>query len=144
MASVLLIFIVYFGLDSLVFLFTGDESASIVRYRLAFSFVVGMSSGIAFYLYSKRSAPMEISEKTDGDGLDKSISILERALSEDEMTIIDMVRGTGELTQDSIRFRSGFSKSKVSALVLNLEKKGILQRERLGRTYKIFLSDWLK
>jgi uncharacterized membrane protein len=142
MASVLLVFIVYFGLDSLMFLVAGDESPSVVRYRLGFSFVAGMASGILFYIYSKRSAPGKTQK--DESGLEKSMNILERALAEDEMLIIDMVRDTGELTQDSIRFRTGFSKSKVSALILNLERKGLIQRERLGKTYKIFLSDWLK
>ena len=47
-------------------------------------------------------------------------------------------------TQDSIKFRTGFSKSKVSALILNLEKKGLIQRERLGKTFNIFLSKLLK
>ena len=138
MASVILIFIVYFGLDSLLSLVLNDESTSLVRGRLTFSFVAGMASGILFYLYSKRSgAP---SDKQDTD---RNIRILKRALNDDEMRIIDMVKDTPGLTQDSLRFRTDFSKSKVSALILNLEKKGIVQREKSGKTYKIFLSEFL-
>lgn len=137
MASVILIFIVYFGLDSLLFLITGDESASFVRGRLTFSFVAGMASGILFYVYSKRSG-------TAAPGQQDKVVILKRALNDDEMLIIDMVKDTPGLTQDSLRFRTEFSKSKVSAMILNLEKKGIIQREKSGKTYKIFLSEWLK
>ncbi|MBU7026807.1 MAG: hypothetical protein HXS48_07680 [Theionarchaea archaeon] len=138
MASVILIFIVYFGLDSLLSLAIGDESASFVRGRLTFSFVAGMASGILFYVYSRRA----VTGSPEQD-LDK-IVVLKRALSDDEMVIIDMVKDTPGVTQDSLRFRTEFSKSKVSALILNLEKKGIIQREKSGKTYKIFLSEWLK
>ena len=138
MASVILIFIVYFGLDSLLSLVLSDESTSLVRGRLTFSFVAGMASGILFYLYSKRS-----SAPTDKQDMDRNIQILKHALNDDEMRIIDMVKDTPGLTQDSLRFRTDFSKSKVSALILNLEKKGIVQREKSGKTYKIFLSEFL-
>jgi uncharacterized membrane protein len=70
--------------------------------------------------------------------------ILKKALTDDEIAIIDMVKDTPGVTQDSLRFRTDFSKSKVSALILNLEKKGIVQREKTGKTYKIFLSEFLK
>lgn len=139
MASVILIFIVYFGLDSLLSLVVGDDSASLTRGRLTFSFVAGMASGIFFYVYSKR-----YSIASGGQPLDKSMLILKKALTDDEMLIIDTVKDTPGLTQDSLRFRVDFSKSKVSAMVLNLEKKGIIQREKSGKTYKIFLSEFLK
>lgn len=133
MASVILVFIVYFGLDSLLFLVTGDESASVVRYRLTFSFVVGMAAGILFYVYGHRPSPAE-----------KSFSILEKTLSDDEMLMVTLVRDAPGLTQDSLRFRTDFSKSKVSALLLNLEKKGVIQREKSGKTYKVHLGEWVK
>lgn len=142
MASVILIFIVYFGLDSLLSLISGEESAPLVRQRLTLSFVAGMTSGIVFYLSSRRK-PGEIEGSRDLN-LDKSIAVLKRALTDDEMSIITMVKDTPGLTQDSLRFRTDFSKSKVSALLLNLEKKGIIQREKSGKTYKVYLSKWLE
>ncbi len=144
MASVILIFIVYFGLDSLLSLITGEESAAIVRQRLTLSFVAGMTSGIVFYLYSKRKPGEPEGSRDLNLNLDKSIAVLKRALTDDEMRIITMVRDTPGLTQDSLRFRTDFSKSKVSALLLNLEKKGIIQREKSGKTYKVYLSKWLE
>jgi hypothetical protein len=67
MASVILIFIVYFGLDSLLSLIVGDES--LVRGRLTLSFVTAMASGIVFYVYTKRSAPV-----SEHDDLEKSFN----------------------------------------------------------------------
>ncbi|MFV2041531.1 MAG: helix-turn-helix transcriptional regulator, partial [Candidatus Hydrothermarchaeales archaeon] len=69
---------------------------------------------------------------------------IDGAVADVERTLIDLISGSEGVTQDSIRFKTGFSKSKVSALLSDLEKKDIISRERLGRTYKVFISDWLK
>ncbi|MBU7048178.1 MAG: hypothetical protein HXS54_17215 [Theionarchaea archaeon] len=137
MASVILVFIMYFGLDSLLSLIIKDES--LVRGRLTLAFITAMASGIVFYVYSRRSAP---AAEPDKSVKDKSMIILKKALTDDEVAIVDMVKDTPGVTQDSLRFRTDFSKSKVSALILNLEKKGIVQREKTGKTYKIYLSEF--
>ena len=137
MASVILVFIMYFGLDSLLSLIIKDES--LVRGRLTLAFITAMASGIVFYVYSRRSAP---AAEPDKSVKDRSMIILKKALTDDEVAIVDMVRDTPGVTQDSLRFRTDFSKSKVSALILNLEKKGIVQREKTGKTYKIYLSEF--
>nr|WP_229770561.1 MarR family transcriptional regulator [Halorhabdus sp. CBA1104] len=45
------------------------------------------------------------------------------------------------MTQIELRDRSDFSKSKVSQTVSALEERGLLFRERQGRTYRVFPSD---
>jgi uncharacterized membrane protein len=142
LATFLLVFIVYFGLDSLASLVFTEESLSFLRYRLTLSFIIGIIAGALFYLWAKPEEEEKPVEKPKV--LDKSYAILERALSEDEALLLEIIRENEGITQDSLRFRTGFSKSKVSALLLNLEKKGIITRERLGRTYKVFIADWIK
>jgi uncharacterized membrane protein len=142
LATFLLVFIVYFGLDSLASLVFTEESLSFLRYRLTLSFIIGIIAGALFYLWAKPEEEEKPEEKPKV--LDKSYAILERALSEDEALLLEIIRENEGITQDSLRFRTGFSKSKVSALLLNLEKKGIITRERLGRTYKVFIADWIK
>ncbi len=142
LATFLLVFIVYFGLDSLASLVFTQESLSFLRYRLTLSFIIGIVAGALFYMWAKPEEEEKPGEKPKT--LDKSYAILERALSEDEALLLEIIRENEGITQDSLRFRTGFSKSKVSALLLNLEKKGIITRERLGRTYKVFIADWIK
>ncbi len=137
--SVLLVFIVYFGLNSLIFAIFGDDSDSIQHF-MTISFLAGMFAGILFFLWSGPSGD----EKVGASGLMRNIEVLKRALSEDEKLLIDMIYNSEGITQDSIRFKTGFSKSKVSALILEMEKKDILVRERLGRTYQVSISNWLK
>ena len=137
--SVLLVFIVYFGLNSLIFSVFGEESA-VVHYLMTLSFIGGMAAGVIFFLWSRTSLkhPETVSV------VKRNVEVLKKALSEDERLLLDMIGESEGVTQDSIRFKTGFSKSKVSALISEMEKKDILSREKLGRTYKVFISDWLK
>lgn len=64
-------------------------------------------------------------------------------LPEDERQVLEPVITSPGLTQIELRDRSEFSKSKVSQTVTALEKRGLLYRERQGRTYRIYPSDEL-
>ena len=70
----------------------------------------------------------------------RELEILKRALSDDEKKVVEEVKKAGEITQDSLRFRLNWSKAKVSAILLQLDRMSIVQRERQGKTYKIFLQ----
>lgn len=133
LSSVLLVFIIYFGLNSLVPLL-GEKT----QYFMTISFLLGMGAGMLFFIYTKPK------EKKEEKPIDRNLAILERALTEDEVLLLRMIKNSEGITQDSLRFRTGFSKSKASALLLNLEKNGIIYREKLGKTYKLFVSDWLR
>jgi uncharacterized membrane protein len=62
-------------------------------------------------------------------------------LPDDERRILEPVLSSPGITQIELRDRSDFSKSKVSQTVSALEKRGLLYRERQGRTYRIYPSD---
>lgn len=67
-------------------------------------------------------------------------AILRKALSDDEKAILDEIQKAGEITQDSLRFRLEWSKAKISTLLTRLDKMGLIQRERVGKTYKVYLQ----
>ncbi len=71
---------------------------------------------------------------------DKEYSIMRKALSEDEKAILDEIKKAGEITQDSLRFRLNWSKAKASTILTNLDKRNLIQRERIGKTYKVYLQ----
>ncbi|MFQ6089711.1 MAG: helix-turn-helix transcriptional regulator [Candidatus Methanofastidiosia archaeon] len=105
-----------------------------MHYKMTVSFVISILIGILVFWITK---PKEIFEMD-------VFGILEKVLNEDETLILKLVRENEGITQDSLRYRCGFSKSKVSVMVQNLERKGIFLREKFGRTYKIHLSESLK
>lgn len=65
-------------------------------------------------------------------------------LPEDERRVLEPVLTSPGSTQIELRNRSSFSKSKVNRTVSALEKRGLLYRERQGRTYRIYPSDELR
>lgn len=67
----------------------------------------------------------------------QEIEILKRALSPDEKKLLEEVQKAGEITQDSLRFRLNWSKAKVSAILLQLDRMSLVQRERQGKTYNV-------
>lgn len=62
-------------------------------------------------------------------------------LPEDERTVLEPVIDSPGITQVALRDRSGFSKSKVSQTVSDLEKRGLLYREKQGRTYRVYPTE---
>ena len=67
--------------------------------------------------------------------------IIRKALSNDEKAILDEIKKAGEITQDSLRFRLNWSKAKISTTLTNLDKMNLIQKERIGKTYKVYLQN---
>jgi DNA-binding transcriptional ArsR family regulator len=65
-------------------------------------------------------------------------------LPDDERRVLEPVLNSPGITQIELRNRSSFSKSKVSQTVSSLEERGLLYRERQGRTYRVYPSDDLR
>ncbi|MFB6069549.1 MAG: helix-turn-helix transcriptional regulator [Halanaeroarchaeum sp.] len=59
-------------------------------------------------------------------------------LPEDERRVLEPVVESPGITQIELRDRADFSKSKVSQTVSDLEKRGLIARERQGRTYRVY------
>jgi len=102
------------------------------------SLVVTLMVGVIVSLWLKPAAKTET--PTPAAKIDE-LEIIKRALSEDEKLVVDEIRRAGEITQDSLRFRLEWSKAKLSRILTNLDKLNIIQRERVGKTYKVFLSE---
>ncbi len=62
-----------------------------------------------------------------------------QAVSLDERAALQEIRSAKAISQDSLRFRLNWSKAKASVILSKLDKKGLIVRERSGKTYKIFL-----
>lgn len=71
---------------------------------------------------------------------ERAMKIIRKSLSEDEKRMIDEIKKAGKITQDSLRFRLGWSKAKISTILTNLDKMNLIQRERSGKTYKVWIS----
>ncbi|WP_136689373.1 helix-turn-helix transcriptional regulator [Halorhabdus amylolytica] len=87
------------------------------------------------------------SDTADGRSVNPEANPTERVLDllpEDERRILEPVLDSPGITQIELRDRAEFSKSKVSQTVSDLEERGLLYRERQGRTYRIYPSEDLE
>ena len=73
-------------------------------------------------------------ETAGGQSRDRVLDLL----PEDERRVLEPVVDSPGITQIELRDRSDFSKSKVSQTVSDLEQRGLLSRERQGRTYRVY------
>lgn len=62
------------------------------------------------------------------------------ALDEDEKKVVRAIREQDGITQATLRIRIGLSKTKLSFILSDLEKKGILTKVVKGRTNQVFLK----
>ena len=62
-------------------------------------------------------------------------------LPEDEQRILQPVIESPGITQTAVADRADYSRSKVSQTVTDLEERGLLYRERQGRTYRVYPAD---
>lgn len=67
------------------------------------------------------------------------ISIPSFVLTPDEITILDIIKKHDEINQKIIGTELSWSKSKVSAILTNLEYKKIIHKEKQGRNFKVKL-----
>lgn len=79
-------------------------------------------------------------EKMEEKEVHRDLQVLKRVLSEDEKKLLDEVQRSGEITQDSLRFRLNWSKAKASTIISHLDRSGLLQRRREGKTYVVLLA----
>ena|SRR3989338_10824610 len=110
----------------------GYTSSTMILIPLIISITLGII--VLLYFFPPSSQRKQEDEYRD------EYKIIRKVLSEDEKKVMDEVKKAGEITQDSLRFRLEWSKAKVSTIVTNLDRKGLIQRERVGKTYNLFLQ----
>ncbi len=116
----------------------GTNQNSIITNLIALSIALVAGALLSLWIMSgKPEAPVAVPApvtKTD------ELEIIKRALSDDEKAVLDEIRRAGEITQDSLRFRLEWSKAKLSRILTNMDKMNLIQRERVGKTYNVFLT----
>ncbi|WP_457612124.1 DUF7343 domain-containing protein [Methanocaldococcus sp.] len=76
--------------------------------------------------------------------LSSKCEMLWNFLTDEEKKIIELIREYGSITQKELVELTGMSKPKVSRIVSELEDRGIIKKEKIGRINKLALSDEVK
>ena len=105
----------------------GSNNSSITINLVSLIIALIVALIVSFYLFRQ-------------DRKEQEYKVIRKALSDDEKKILDEIKKAKEITQDSLRFRLGWSKAKVSTILTNLDKRNLIQRERTGKTYRVYLQ----
>ncbi len=71
---------------------------------------------------------------------DEKFEFLLKALNEDEQKIMKAVKDQDGIEQATLRIRTGMSKTKLSVVLSELEKKGLVSKVPEGKKNKVFLK----
>ena len=79
--------------------------------------------------------------KTEKASAIDKFSLLLRPLDENERKVLTSIKEQEGITQSTLRFRANLSKSKISQILTDFEKKSLIERKAKGKTYQVFLTD---
>lgn len=122
LAIVAVVVVLQLCLSFIVYLFSPsfDLSALVVAVAIMAS-VAGSIAAILLFLFKRYAT-------------ERAVRVAMLTLSEDERKVLNEILREGEIRQDVLRRRVDMSKSKLSALVNNLEKKGAIIKIRYHKT----------
>lgn len=126
-------------------LFPQDEVAlgnSIFIVSIFISIAIGLI--IIYYLKINfnfvKKVQTETEQKPSAERSEANLQILKKMMTEDEKKLVEEIEKAGEITQDSLRLRLDWSKAKVSTVLSILDRQGVVQKERSGKTYRVHLE----
>jgi uncharacterized membrane protein len=100
---------------------------------------LGLFVGLISYYFIAKSFIKERKEKEKN-----LLKILDFFNNEEKEILFLIIKNKGKINQNYISKSLEFSKVKVSRIISNLEKKGILQKEKNGMTNNIILNEDLR
>ncbi len=127
--------------------YTNDDCVKIES-SLRFSHIaVGVFSfifALGFYLLFFNKTDKVILDKLENDKNQKiddmKFDILLKALDEYEKKVVKIVREQDGITQNTLRIRTDMSKAKLSYVLQELERRGIVKRVAKGKTLAVHLK----
>lgn len=107
----------------------------------------GFLFALAFYLLvfsrGEEAIVQRLEKDTERKLSEEKYSILSKGLSEYEKKVLAIVRQEEGITQSMLRLRVDMSKAKLSQVLQELEKKGLVKRESKDKTFQVFLKERL-
>lgn len=145
--------------DSLMFLSGGDcflEDGTCIHKVGNLSFIIGSAAivftlglGVYLILFSKTTKSFETAQKsilnklkaTKGKELkEERFKILLTGLDEYEKKVLKAVRDQDGISQSTLKYRADLSKTKLSMVLSQLEKKELLTKVKKGKINNVFLK----
>ena len=116
------------------------ESSFLVHGGIAFIFAT-LSLGIylLFFEKSHKTLVKKLKEDSSIKSSEERFNLILMGLNEDEKKVLTAVKNQDGITQHTLGIRTNLHKSKLSIIVGILEEKGLIKKEKKGKTNQLFL-----
>ena len=105
-----------------------------------FSFLFALGFYLLFFNKTEKVILEKLEKEKELKVDDMKFKILLKALDEYEQKVIKAIREQDGITQATLRIRTDMSKSKLSIVLKELERRGLIKRIEKGKTLSIFLK----
>ena len=120
---------------------TGNEPSYFIYGSIAVIFST-LSLGIYLFFFEKSHQTLINKIKKDSNikSSSEKFNLILLGLNEDEKNILTAVKDQDGITQHTLGLRTNMHKSKLSIIVGMLEQKGLVKREKKGKTNQVYLK----
>jgi len=123
---------------------TIETSLSIVHFAFgAFGFLFALAFYLLFFSKGEEAIVQRLERDTERKLTEEKYAILLKGLDDFERKVLNVVRQEEGITQNTLRLRTDMSKAKLSQVLQNLEKKGLVKREKKDKTLAVYLKERL-
>jgi len=105
-----------------------------------FSFVLALGFYLLFFNKTEERIMKRLEDEKDKKIGDEKFSYILKALDPFEKKVVNAVREQDGITQNTLRLRADMSKAKLSYVLQELEKRGLIKRVKKGKTLQVFLK----
>lgn len=121
-----------------------DTSLSIVHFAFGvFGFLFGLSFYLFFFSRGEEAIVQRLEEDTQRKLSAERFAILLHALDQNEQEVIQILQQEESITQNTLALKVRLSKAKLSQVLVGLEQKHLIVREKQGKTLSIrFQEPW--
>ncbi len=114
-----------------------DKGLSISHFAVGvFSFMLALG----FYLLFFNKTEEKIMRKLEGEKENEKFEYALKMLNPFEAKVLRKVKEQNGITQNTLRLRADMSKAKLSYILQDLEKRGLIKRIQKGKTLEVWLK----
>src|SRR3989338_6493474 len=104
------------------------------------SFIGASGIYLLFFSTSEEAILKRLEEEKNMKIDQDKFQLVLKAMDENEQKVIKAIKEQDGITQSTLKFRTDLSKSKVSQILTDFEKKNLVKRELKGKTYAVHLA----
>ena len=105
-----------------------------------FSFLFALGFYLLFFNKTEKAILEKLEKEKELKVEEMKFKILMKALDPFEQKVVEAIREQEGITQNTLRLRANMSKSKLSIVLKELERRGIVKRVEKGKTFSVYLK----